>query len=65
MSFAEQNVASSFDLAEQLMHAKDVEEVTRLQTEFVQHQMQLLSAQAQELGQAATRAAREAARSRA
>jgi hypothetical protein len=60
MSFAEQNVASSFDLAEKLMRARDVEEMTRLQADFVQHQMELLSAQAQELGQAATRAAREA-----
>ena len=60
MSFAEQNVASSFDLAEKLMRAEDVEEMTRLQADFVQHQMELLSLQAQELGQAATRAAREA-----
>lgn len=62
MGFTEQNVASSFDLAEKLMHAKDVEEMTRLQADFVQHQMELLSLQAQELGQAATRAARETAR---
>ncbi len=62
MGFTEQNVASSFDLAEKLMHAKDVEEMTRLQADFVQHQMELLSLQAQELGQAATPAARETAR---
>jgi hypothetical protein len=62
MRFAEQNVASSFDLAEKLMRARDVEEVTRLQADFVQHQMELLAMQAQELGRAATRATREADR---
>ena len=62
MSYAEQNVASSFDFAQKLMRAKDIEEVTRLQTAFVQEQMQLLAQQAQELGQTATRAAQQAVR---
>jgi phasin len=62
MAFAEKNVATSFDFAQKLVQAKDVEELTRLQTEFVQHQMQTLSEQAQELGQTATRAAMDAAR---
>jgi phasin len=62
MSFAEKNVATSFDFAQRLVRAKDLEEVTRLQTEFVQHQMRTLAEQAQELGQSATRAAMEAAR---
>jgi hypothetical protein len=44
------------------MRARDVEEVTRLQADFVQHQMELLARQAQELGQAATRATREVGR---
>jgi phasin len=56
MTFAENNVAMSFEFAQKLLHAKDVEEVTRLQTEFVQRQMQALNEQAQELGQTATRA---------
>jgi len=41
------------------MRARDVEEVMRLQADFVQHQMELLAMQAQELGRAATRATRE------
>src|SRR5512133_2642095 len=57
MTFAEKNVAVSFEFAQKLLHAKDIEEVTRLQTEFVQRQMQALAEQAQELGQSATRAA--------
>ena len=62
MTFAEKNVATSFEFAQKLLHAKDIEEVTRLQTEFVQHQMQALTEQAQELGQTATRAAMSATR---
>ena len=56
MAFAEKNVATSFEFAQKLLHAKDIEEVTRLQTEFVQHQVQALTEQAQELGQTASRA---------
>ena len=33
-SFAERNMAASFALAQKLVHAKDVEEVARLQTEI-------------------------------
>jgi len=62
MTFAENNVAMSFEFAQKLVHAKDIEEVTRLQTEFVQRQMQMLSEQAQELGQTVTRTAMGAAR---
>ena len=62
MTFAEKNVAMSFEFAQNLVHATDIEEVTRLQTEFVQRQMQVLTEQAQELGQTATRAAMGAAR---
>jgi len=62
MAFAEKNVTTSFEFAQKLVHAKDLEEVTRLQTEFVQRQMQALAEQAQELGQSATRAAMGAVR---
>ena len=62
MSFAERNVAMSFEFAQRLVAAKDVEEVTRLQTEFVQRQIQSLNEQAQELGQTASRAAMGAAK---
>jgi phasin len=62
MNFAEKNVASSFDFAQRLVQAKDIEEVSRLQAEFVQQQMQRLAQQAQDLGQTATRAAKEAVR---
>ena len=63
MGFAEKNVATSFDFAQKLMRAKDVEEITRLQTEFLQSQMKEFGQQAQELGQSATRAAMGSVRS--
>jgi phasin len=62
VTFAEKNVSTSFDFAQRLMRAKDVEEITRLQAEFVQSQMQSFAQQAQELGQSATRAAMGAVR---
>ena len=65
MTFAEKNVAASFELAQKPVHAKDLEEVTRLQTEFVQRQIRALTDQAQELGETATRAAMGAAKSAA
>jgi phasin len=62
MTFAEANVATSFEFAQKLVRAKDLEEVTRLQAEFVQRQMQALAEQSQELSQTATRAAMDATR---
>jgi len=55
MSYAEQNMAATFEFAEKLMRAKDPAEVMRLQTEFLGRQMQSLSAQVQELGQSAAK----------
>jgi phasin family protein len=60
MAFAEQNVASSFEFAQKLARAKDIEEIMRLQAEFVKTQMQTLSDQAKELGETATKAATDA-----
>jgi phasin len=55
MSYAEQNMAATFEFAEKLMRAKDPAEVMRLQTEFLGRQMQSLSAQVHELGQSAAK----------
>ena len=56
MAFAEQNVDASFEFAQRLVRAKDVQEVVRLQTEFVQSQMRTLAEQAKELGATTARA---------
>ena len=57
MSFAEQNVANSFDFAQKLVRAKDMQELMALQQEFLQSQMKAMSEQAKDLGSAATKSA--------
>jgi phasin len=57
IAFAEKNVQASLAYAQQLIHAKDLTEVMRLHTEYVQAQMRALAEQASEMGQAVTRAA--------
>jgi phasin len=62
MSYAEQNVAASFDFAQKLMRAKDAAEVMGLQSEYVSRQMQTISAQVQDLGQSAAKLVVDAAK---
>jgi phasin len=59
IDFAEQNIASSFDFAQKLLRAKDVKEMLELQGSYVKSQMQALSEQARELGDASGKAASE------
>jgi phasin len=60
MSYAEQNVAATFDFAQKLMRAKDAAEVMGLQSEYLSRQMQTISAQVQDLGQSAAKMVVEA-----
>jgi phasin len=60
MSFAERNVANSFEFAQQLVRAKDIQELMRLQADFIRNQMQILTEQAKELGESASAAAKDA-----
>ncbi len=57
ISNAEKNVQASLDFAEKLLHAKDLTEVMRLHSEYVQAQMRTLAEQASEMGQIVSRAA--------
>ncbi|MFY9625804.1 MAG: phasin family protein [Rhodoplanes sp.] len=59
MTFAERNVLSAFEFAQKIVQAKDIQELVRMQTEFVQSQMQVLSEQVKELGETATKTAME------
>lgn len=56
VSYAETNVNAAFDLAEKLVHAKDVQEVMALQTEFLRAQMAAIQDQTREMGQAFAKA---------
>jgi phasin len=62
ISYAEKNVAASLDYAQQLLHAKDLGDIMRLHSEYVQSQMKTLAEQASEMGQIMSRAAMDAAK---
>jgi phasin len=59
-AFAEQNVQTSLDYAQSLVHAKDLSEVMRLHSDYVQAQMRALAEQASEMGRLLSRAAIDA-----
>ena len=58
MGFAEENINNSFDFAQKLVRAKDIQEVMRLQQEFLAQQMQAMQSQAKDLGVSAAQAAK-------
>lgn len=62
MDFASRNVASSFEFAQQLVKAKDLQEVMELQAAYIRFQMQALAEQAKELGQGAAKMAADSAK---
>ena len=62
IAYAEKNVQASLDYAQSLLQAKDLTEVMRLHSEYVQAQMRSLAEQASEMSQIATRAAMDAAK---
>lgn len=62
MGFAEQNIANSFEFAQKLVRAKDMQEVMALQQEYLQSQMKAMSEQAKDLGSSASKVAMEAAK---
>lgn len=62
VSYAEKNVQASLDYAQSLLKAKDLSEVMRLHSEYVQGQMRSLAQQASEMGQIVSRAAMDAAK---
>ena len=62
MGFAEQNIANSFEFAQKLVRAKDVQEVLALQQEFLKSQMQAMQEQVKDLGATAGKAAMDSAK---
>ena len=60
ISYAEKNVQTSLDHAQSLLKAKDLTDVMRLHSEYVQAQMRSLAEQATEMGQIVTKAAIDA-----
>jgi phasin len=60
MQYAEANVQASFDLAERLVKAKDLQEVMEIQTQFARQQMEAYTEQAQEISKMMAEAAQKA-----
>jgi len=55
VTYAERNVAAAFDYAQKVVRATSVQDLVKLQTEFVQSQMQALGEQAKDLGETAAK----------
>ena len=49
-SYAEQNIAAAFDLAQKMVRAKDPQEAMQIQAEFVRSQFQAMQTQMKEFG---------------
>ena len=60
LAFIEDNIAASFDLAQRLVQARTVEEMTALQQEFVQQQLKVAADQSRHLGEMVGRVAADA-----
>ena len=61
MTFAERNMASAFAFAQDLVRARDLQEVLRLQADYIRRQIETLTEQARELGESTSKAAKDAA----
>ena len=61
MTFAERNITSAFEFAQELVRARGVEDVLRLQADYIKREMQVLTEQARELGESTSKAAKDAA----
>ncbi|EJW10361.1 hypothetical protein A33M_0147 [Rhodovulum sp. PH10] len=62
MSYTERNVASAFEFAQGLLSAKDPQEILRLQTEFLQAQIQAMTEQVKDLSETAMKAVSDTAK---
>ena len=62
VSYAEKNVQASLDYAQSLLKARDLPEVMKLHSDYVQSHMRALAEQASEMGQIVSRAAMDAAK---
>jgi phasin family protein len=55
-------VSNAFAFAQKIVRAKDMNDLMQLQSEFVKSQMQVLSEQAKDLGQTASKHAMDVAK---
>ncbi|MEJ8473625.1 phasin [Roseibium algae] len=62
LSFAEEHMDAAFKFAQNLVRAKDVEEMMGLQQTYLRSQMEALGEQAREISNTATKAAQDVAK---
>ena len=55
--YLQRNVTATFDLGDKLIQAKDMQDATRIQSEFFQEQMRSLTDHARSMGESAMKAA--------
>ncbi len=55
-SYAEQNIAAAFDLAQRMVRARDMQEAMQIQAEFVRSQFESMQTQMKEFGSLAQNA---------
>ncbi|MBZ6076173.1 phasin [Microvirga puerhi] len=60
LSYAEQNIAAAFDLAQKMVRAKNVQEAMQYQAEFVRSQVEAMQTQMKDLGSVAQAAMKQA-----
>ena len=63
LAYAEKNVASAFEFAGRLAQVRDVQELAKLQMDFIQAQMQAMTEQSKNLSETTTKAMMDALKS--
>lgn len=58
-TYAEQNLAAAFDLAQRMVRAKDMQEAMQIQAEFVRSQFEAMQTQMKEFGSIAQTAMKQ------
>ena len=56
-NYMQRNVTATFDLGDKLIQVKDMQDAVRIQSEFFQDQMRMLTDQAKSMGESAMKAA--------
>ena len=63
LSFAEEQVDAAFKFAQEMVRAKDLEELMALQQNYLRRQMETLGEQARDISDTASKVAQDAAKS--
>lgn len=62
LDYAEEHVDAAFELAQKIVRANDVQEIMKLQSDYLRAQMEALGEQAREISESASRTASDFAR---